>query len=64
MNTIGLGNALVDVLLKLKSDAVLAHIGIEKGAMDMIDRQQMESIQQSQVGLERSEAPGGSACNV
>ncbi|MEG1543704.1 MAG: adenosine kinase, partial [Tannerellaceae bacterium] len=54
MNTIGLGNALVDVLLKLKSDAVLAHIGIEKGAMDMIDRQQMESIQQSHVGLERS----------
>ena len=33
MNTIGLGNALVDVLLKLENDDVLAEVGIQKGAM-------------------------------
>ncbi len=64
MNTIGLGNALVDVLLRLKSDDVLSEIGIQKGAMDMIDEAQMIRIRASQEGLERSQAPGGSVCNT
>lgn len=64
MNTIGLGNALVDVLLRLKSDNVLLEIGIQKGAMDMIDEAQMIRIRASQEGLERSQAPGGSVCNT
>lgn len=64
MNTIGLGNALVDVLLKLESDRTLAEIGIQKGAMDMIDREQMLTIRRIGEGLERSQAPGGSVCNT
>ena len=44
MNTIGLGNALVDVLLKLENDDVLAEVGIQKGAMDMINQEQMIKI--------------------
>lgn len=58
MNTIGLGNALVDVLLKLENDDVLAEVGIQKGAMDMINQEQMIKIRKSQEGLERSQAPG------
>lgn len=54
MNTIGLGNALVDVLLKLENDDVLAEVGIQKGAMDMINQEQMIKIRKSQEGLERS----------
>ena len=46
MNTIGLGNALVDVLLRLENDDVLSEIGIQKGAMDMINREQMIAISQ------------------
>lgn len=64
MNTIGLGNALVDVLLKLESDDVLAEVGIAKGAMDMINRDQMVTIRKTQENLERSQAPGGSVCNT
>ncbi|RHJ90243.1 adenosine kinase [Parabacteroides bouchesdurhonensis] len=64
MNTIGLGNALVDVLLKLDNDKVLNDVGIEKGAMDMIDQEQMLSIRKAQEHLERSQAPGGSVCNT
>lgn len=64
MNTIGLGNALVDVLLRLENEEVLTKVGIKKGAMDMIDREQMIRIRQSQEGLERSQAPGGSVCNT
>jgi sugar/nucleoside kinase (ribokinase family) len=64
MNTIGLGNALVDVLLKLENDDVLAEVGIQKGAMDMINQEQMIKIRKSQEGLERSQALGGSVCNT
>lgn len=64
MNTIGLGNALVDVLLRLDTDQTLTEIGIQKGAMDMINRNQMIAIRRTQEGLERSQAPGGSVCNT
>lgn len=64
MNTIGLGNALVDVLLKLDTDQTLTEIGIQKGAMDMIGRDQMIAIRSTQERLEKSEAPGGSVCNT
>ena len=47
MKIIGLGNALVDVLLKLNSDKALEEIGIAKGAMEMIDREKMVSIRQA-----------------
>ena len=49
MNTIGLGNALVDVLLKLENDDVLAEVGIQKGAMDMINQEQMIKIDRKSV---------------
>ncbi|MDR0538064.1 MAG: adenosine kinase [Tannerellaceae bacterium] len=64
MSTIGLGNALVDVLLKLHSDAELAEIGIAKGAMDMINENTMRIIQQKLASLERTQSPGGSVCNA
>jgi sugar/nucleoside kinase (ribokinase family) len=64
MSTLGLGNALVDVLMKLDSDAPLSDIGIMKGAMDMIDESQMHSIQKTQSHSERSQVPGGSVCNA
>lgn len=64
MNTIGLGNALVDVLLKLENDDILPETGIRKGAMEMISEEQMTAIRKLQENLEQSQAPGGSACNV
>lgn len=64
MNTIGLGNALVDVLLKLENDNVLPEVGIVKGAMDMINEDQMIAIRKTQEGLKKCQAPGGSVCNT
>lgn len=63
MKTVGLGNALVDVLLRLDTDKVLEEIGIEKGAMDLIDREKMLAIRQAGEHLESSKAPGGSVAN-
>ena len=64
MKIIGLGNALVDVLLKLENDNTLSEIGIEKGAMDMISEEQMIIIQDAQKHLPKSMTPGGSVCNT
>jgi sugar/nucleoside kinase (ribokinase family) len=64
MSTLGLGNALVDILLQLDNDIFLADIGIIKGAMDMVDENQMIAIQRTLPHLERSQTPGGSVCNT
>ena len=64
MKVIGIGNALLDVLLRLDSDSVLANMGVKKGAMDLIDESRMVDIQKVQSGLQRSEVPGGSVCNT
>ena len=64
MKIIGIGNALLDVLIRLESDRTLSELGIRKGAMDLIDESKMREIQNAQAGLERSEAPGGSCCNT
>jgi sugar/nucleoside kinase (ribokinase family) len=64
MKIVGIGNALLDVLLRLENDNTLAEIGIQKGAMDLIQEEQMRAIHQAQAGLNRNEAPGGSVCNT
>jgi len=64
MKIIGIGNALLDVLIRLDSDDALFDMGIQKGAMDLIDASKMIAIQQAQSGLKRLEAPGGSVCNT
>lgn len=64
MRVLGLGNALVDVLLRLEDDAPLGEIDVVKGAMDMIDERKTRLIQQKLAHLERSQAPGGSVCNT
>lgn len=63
MKTIGLGNALVDVLLQLDTDRILTEIGIEKAAMDLIDRDQMLAIRKAGEKLDSRKAPGGAAAN-
>lgn len=64
MKTVGIGNALVDVLLQLENDDILDTFGIKKGAMDIINEDQMIAIRKAQENLKRSEAPGGSVCNT
>jgi len=64
MKVLGIGNALLDILLRLENDNKLKDIGIQKGAMDLIREDQMKTIHQAQAGLIRNEAPGGSVCNT
>ena len=64
MKILGIGNALLDVLLRLENDNTLAEVGIQKGIMDLIPENQMRAIHRAQAGLNRHEAPGGSVCNT
>ena len=63
MKIIGLGNALVDIALRIESDEVLHKVGITKGAMDMIEREKMLSIHTLLQHIDQRKAPGGAACN-
>lgn len=64
MKILGLGNALVDVLSRLENDDLLTDIGIQKGAMDMISKEQMIVIRKYQESSKTIQAPGGSNCNT
>ncbi|MDR2147674.1 MAG: adenosine kinase [Tannerella sp.] len=64
MKITGIGNALLDVLIRLESDKTLRKLGLEKGAMDLIDESKMKEIQGLESRLPRSEAPGGSVSNT
>lgn len=61
---IGIGNALVDVLVCLKDDSVLKQMGLPKGGMTLIDEAQQRSLRSRMEGLPTEQATGGSAGNT
>lgn len=58
---VGIGNAIVDVLAQT-DDHFLDHMGIEKGIMQLIERERAETLYGAM--RERTEAPGGSVANT
>lgn len=61
---IGIGNALVDVLVHLHSDELLQEFSLPKGGMTHIDRKGLMRLRQRLVGLPSERATGGSAANT
>ncbi|BBO70506.1 adenosine kinase [Desulfosarcina alkanivorans] len=59
---VGLGSALVDILVH-ESDDFVRRIGVEKGGMTLVDMPTLEKIL-NQVSGAPIEVPGGSACNT
>ena len=61
LDVVGIGNAIVDVLVQT-DDAFIAEHGLQKGGMALIDEQQAEALYKaSGTGLETS---GGSVANT
>jgi len=58
---IGIGNAIVDVIARAE-DTFLDHMGIEKGIMQLIERERAELLYAAMEG--RVETPGGSVANT
>ncbi|WP_323767493.1 adenosine kinase [Antarctobacter sp.] len=58
---VGIGNAIVDVLTR-SEDTFLDHMGIQKGIMQLVERDRAETLYGAMEG--RIEAPGGSVANT
>ncbi|MBQ7461853.1 MAG: adenosine kinase [Bacteroidaceae bacterium] len=61
---IGIGNALVDVLVRLEDDSVLERMQLSKGGMTLIDEAQQNELRACMEGLSVEKATGGSAGNT
>lgn len=61
---LGIGNALVDALVQLPSDALIKQLGLPKGSMQLIDRDRYNRLQEAQSSFEATRTTGGSACNT
>lgn len=61
---IGMGNALVDVLVKLENEKMLEELNLPKGSMQLIDEKKLNEINQRFVTLETHMTSGGSASNT
>ncbi|MGM9746597.1 MAG: adenosine kinase [Paludibacteraceae bacterium] len=61
---LGMGNALVDILMRLKSDDLLQRLELPKGSMQLIDEDKMRAIQEATILLDQHVATGGSASNT
>lgn len=61
---IGIGNALVDVLVRLEDEALLEQMQLPKGGMTLIDEAQHQRLRACMEGLSVEQATGGSAGNT
>ena len=61
---IGIGNALVDVLVQMDDDSLLTSLHLPKGGMQLIDEQQQQTLSLILKKLNPKKATGGSAGNT
>ena len=61
---LGIGNALVDILVHIDNDELLARLGLQKGGMEMIDARRKHEILEMIAGLPQTTATGGSTSNT
>ncbi|GHU91612.1 adenosine kinase [Bacteroidia bacterium] len=64
MRILGIGNALVDVLIRLDNDNILNELELPKGSMQLIDQTKREKIFRAVDGFGISLASGGSVSNT
>lgn len=64
MKVLGMGNALVDIITKLKDDKLLESFGLPKGSMTLVDLDTSNYINVETNGLAKQKASGGSAANT
>lgn len=61
---VGIGNALVDVIVKLDNENLLKQFALEKGGMEMIDSERKRVIHTAIKNLPQTSATGGSTSNT
>jgi sugar/nucleoside kinase (ribokinase family) len=61
---LGIGNALVDVLVELQDDSLIKKFGLKKGGMEMISAELKKEIHREIHELKQTVASGGSTSNT
>lgn len=61
---LGIGNALVDVLIRLENDDTLVQYNLPKGSMQLVDEEKSKDILAGTSGLTKEINSGGSAANT
>ena len=61
---LGMGNALVDILIRLETDEILPALGLPKGSMQLVDAIRSQEILSALKNHTRSLSAGGSAANT
>lgn len=61
---VGIGNALVDVIVKLENEDLLKQFALEKGGMEMIDSERERTIHEHIKAMPQASATGGSTSNT
>jgi sugar/nucleoside kinase (ribokinase family) len=61
---LGMGNALVDIMIPLKNDGILEILDLPKGSMQLVDMKRSNSILEALKTHERSFSAGGSTANT
>lgn len=61
---LGIGNALVDLLIETENDEILAELNLPKGSMQLVDNDTKALIAEKSNKLSKSMASGGSAANT
>ncbi len=61
---LGMGNSLVDILIKLDSDKYLDDLKLGRGSMTLVDKESVNEILKKTASLGYSKSSGGSAANT
>ncbi len=64
VKVLGLGNALVDVLISIENDEILKQLNLPRGSMQLVDDKFLSLATEATKGLKQSIAAGGSAANT
>ncbi len=64
MKVIGMGNALVDILVRLKNDNILHDLGFPRGSMQLVNKNRSDEVIAKVSQLDLCQSSGGSAANT
>jgi len=64
MKILGIGNALVDILIKLPDEKLLSELSVEKGSMNLIDAEKRKMIFEKIKDFTTTQTTGGSVSNT
>ena len=61
---LGIGNALVDIMVKIDNDQILSELDLPKGSMQLVDKTRSNQVLERVKAFDKSHSAGGSTANT